>query len=71
MLVAFLARKHPLRPGLTRAKARDLMLTLLGPHVFILLTRELGCSVAGFGTWCRGALLRELFGLETKGSRRP
>jgi AcrR family transcriptional regulator len=63
-LVAFLARKHPLRPGLTRPKARDLMLTLLGPHVFILLTRKLGWSVREFATWARAALLRELFGLQ-------
>jgi AcrR family transcriptional regulator len=63
-LVAFLARKHPLRPGLSRPKARDLMLTLLGPHVFILLTRELGWSVREFAAWARAALLRELFGLE-------
>lgn len=63
-IVAFLSRKHPLRPGLTRPKARDLMLTLLGPHVFILLTQELGWSVRGFAAWAEAALLRELFGLQ-------
>jgi AcrR family transcriptional regulator len=63
-IVAFLARKHPLRRGLTRPKARDLMLTLLGPHVFVLLTRQLGWSVREFATWARAALLRELFGLQ-------
>jgi AcrR family transcriptional regulator len=63
-IVAFLARKHPLRRGLTRPKARDLMLTLLGPHVFVLLTRELGWSVREFAAWAKAALLRELFGLE-------
>jgi AcrR family transcriptional regulator len=62
ILVAFLARKHPLRPGLTQPKAR-VLLTLLGPHVFVLLTRELGWSVREFATWARAALLRELFGL--------
>ena len=63
-IVASLSRKHPLRPGLTQPKARDLMLTLLGPHVFVLLTRELGWSVREFATWVRATLLRELFGLE-------
>jgi AcrR family transcriptional regulator len=63
-IVAFLARKHPLRRGLTRPKARDLMLTLLGPHVFVLLTRELGWSLREYATWAKAALLRELFGLE-------
>lgn len=63
-IVAFLSRKHPLRPGLTRPKARDLMLTLLGPHVFILLTQELGWSVRDFAAWAEAALLRELFGLQ-------
>jgi AcrR family transcriptional regulator len=63
-IVAFLSRKHPLRPELTRPKARDLMLTLLGPHVFVLLTRELGWSVREYATWAKAALLRDLFGLE-------
>jgi AcrR family transcriptional regulator len=63
-IVAFLSRKHRLRRGLTQAKARDLMLTLLGPHVFVLLTRELGWSVPEFAAWARAALLRELFGLQ-------
>lgn len=54
-------RKHPLRRGLTRAKARDLMLTLLGPHVFFLLTHELGWTAPEYSSWTTAALLRELF----------
>jgi AcrR family transcriptional regulator len=63
-LVRILARKHPLRTGLSRPSARDILLTLLGPHVFFLLTRELGWSHEKYGKWVQGALLRELFGIE-------
>jgi AcrR family transcriptional regulator len=68
-MVAVLARKHPLRPGLTQPKARDIMLTLLGPHVFILFTRELGWTVRRYRSWAKGALLRELFALEAQAPR--
>lgn len=69
-LVASLARKHPLRAGLTKTKARDIMLTLLGPHVFFLMTAELGWTVQDYGRWAEGALLRELFDVERDVSRR-
>jgi AcrR family transcriptional regulator len=63
-MIGVLSRKHPLRPGLTLRKARDLMLTLLGPHVFFALTQEFEWSASAFTTWVRAALLRELFGFE-------
>lgn len=70
-MVAMLAAKHPLRPGLTRARARDLMLVLLGPAVFQSLTAERGWSIDEFGAWVTGALLRELFAVDPpKGRRR-
>lgn len=64
-IVAFLARKHPLRSRLSKSKARDIMLTILGPHVYFLLTRELGWSQRDFGRWAKAVILRELFGVET------
>ena len=60
-LVAGLARKQRLRPRLSQRRARDIMLTLLGPHVFFLFTTELGWSSQQFAAWAKGALLRELF----------
>lgn len=63
-MVDFLARKHPLRPRLTRKKARDLMLTLLGPHVFFVLTGELGWTVRDYRSWVKVAILNEIFGID-------
>jgi hypothetical protein len=60
-LIAILVRKQRLRRGLTRRRARDIMLTLLGPHVYFLFTAELGWSKQQFAAWAKGALLRELF----------
>ena len=70
-VVAFLSRKHPLRDGLTRLKARDILLTLLGPHVFFVLTTELGWSEREFGRWVTAAILRELFGIESDAAVQP
>lgn len=67
-MLEFLCRKHPLRPRLTKSKARDLMLTLLGPHIYILLTSERGWTVREHRTWVKASILRELFGIDS-GSR--
>ena len=70
-MLAFLSRKHPLRDGLTKPKARDILLTLLGPHVFFVLTTELGWSEREFGRWVAAAILRELFGIESDAAVQP
>lgn len=64
ILVAFLEEKHPLRPGLSTAKARDILLTLLGPYVFQALTAERGWSSREYSRWVKGAILRDLFGID-------
>jgi AcrR family transcriptional regulator len=60
-LIAILVRKQRLRRGLTRRRARDIMLTLLGPQVYFLFTTELGWTTQQYAAWAKGALLRELF----------
>jgi AcrR family transcriptional regulator len=72
-MLAFLSRKHPLRDGLTQSKARDILLTLLGPHVFFVLTSELGWTEKEFGRWVAATILRELFGIDSHpaSQRRP
>lgn len=35
-LVSVLAEKHPLSPGLTPVKARDVLLVLTGPQLFVM-----------------------------------
>ncbi len=64
VMIDFLSRKHPLRPRLTKKKARDLLLTLLGPHVFFLLTTELGWTARDYRTWVKTAILREIFAID-------
>jgi hypothetical protein len=44
-LVTVLAEKHPLRPGLTPLGARDILLVLTGPQLFVRYTRDLGWKV--------------------------
>jgi AcrR family transcriptional regulator len=65
-LVDMLAKKHRLRRGLMPRTARDILLTLLGPHVFFVFTTELGWSTQQYATWVKGALLRELFDLSSE-----
>jgi hypothetical protein len=62
-IVSFLVRKHRLRRGVSQRRGRDILLTLLGPHVFVLLTTQLGWTAEDYASWVKGALLRELFGL--------
>ena len=61
ILVEVLAAKHPLRPGLTRPHARDILSTLLGPPTYMLLTSESGWTIDEYRSWTIAAVLRELF----------
>ena len=69
VLVAVLVRKHPLRPGLSQARARDLLLTLTGPHVYHSLVNASGWSVEAYRRWAQAAVLRELFGIDPTSAR--
>jgi AcrR family transcriptional regulator len=60
-LIALLAAKRPLRAGLTEPRARDILLTLLGPATYMLLTSESSWTVGEYRTWVIDAILRELF----------
>ena len=64
-LVEVLTAKHPLRAGLSPTVARDVLLVLTGPQIYTQLTRDLGWSPAQVGDWMTGAVLRELFGVQT------
>lgn len=63
-IVAFLAEKHPLRPHLDERTARDLLLAILGPHMYIVLTRELEWPSENVARWMTRSVLHELFGVE-------
>lgn len=62
-LVSILAGKHPLRPGLTAARARDVLLVLTGLHLFVQYTRELAWSAEELAAWITAAVLEQVFGL--------
>ena len=50
-IVESLAAKRALRPGLTTARATDLLWTLNHPDVWLLLVRERGWTPAEWETW--------------------
>lgn len=60
-LVAVLAEKHPLRPELTPTQARDILLVLTGPQLFVQFTRELGWRSEELAAWITTALLEQVF----------
>lgn len=68
VLVGMLAAKHPLRPGLSGAKALDLFLVLTGPQVYTQLTREMSWSPDEVADWVTHAILHHLFGVESENS---
>lgn len=59
-----LATKTPLRAGLTRAKASDLLFVVLGPELYRSLVLECGWSQADWQAWATNTLTRDLFGGE-------
>jgi AcrR family transcriptional regulator len=61
--VAFLAGKHPLRPGLGETRARDILLVVLGPQLYSQYTRDLGWTTGDVAAWCTATILQQLFGL--------
>jgi AcrR family transcriptional regulator len=67
-MVTFLARKRPLRMHLTERRARDILLTILGPHVYVLFTHQLAWSPEDYGAWAHAAALRELFAIDIAAS---
>lgn len=60
-LVSVLAEKHPLRPGLTPVRARDILLVLTAPQLFVQYTRDLGWSAKELATWITTAVLEQVF----------
>lgn len=62
-LISVLADKHPLRAGLTRTRARDVLLVLTSPQLFVQYTRELGWTETEFADWATTAVLEQVFGL--------
>jgi len=64
-LVGMLTDKHPLRPELTSTQARDILLVLTGPQLFVQYTRDLGWSPDELATWITATALEQVFGVRT------
>ena len=60
-LLNILAEKHPLRPGLTPPRARDVLLVLTAPQLFVQFTSELGWSTGELAAWITTAVLEQVF----------
>lgn len=63
-LVAVLSAKHPLRDGLSPARARDVLLVLTGPLLYTQLTLDLHWAAQDVAEWMADTVLRELFGVD-------
>jgi AcrR family transcriptional regulator len=62
-LIPVLTGKHPLRAGLKRTRARDLLLVLTGPQLFVQCTRDLSWTEDEFADWATTVVLEQVFGL--------
>jgi AcrR family transcriptional regulator len=62
-LVSVLAEKHPLRPGLTPLRARDVLLVLTGPQLFVQYTHDLDWDAEELAAWITAAVLEQVFGV--------
>lgn len=62
-LVNVLTDKHPLRNSLTPTRARDILLVLTGPQLFVQYTRDLNWDQTDLADWITAAVLDQLFGI--------
>jgi len=59
-IVAALAQREALRPGLTRRAAADIIYTVMSPEVFRILTVERGWSLGEYEAWLARTLRTQL-----------
>jgi AcrR family transcriptional regulator len=70
-LIPVLTAKHPLRAGLTRTRARDVLLVLTSPQMFVQYTRDLSWTEDEFADWATIVVLEQVFGLSLLNPARP
>jgi hypothetical protein len=63
-LIAALAAKTPLRPGVDQAAAVDIALALQGPELYQFLVDRRGWSPGQYERWLAGILTSELLGID-------
>jgi AcrR family transcriptional regulator len=64
-LIEYLAKKKQLRPGLSQARAREILWTLTSRDLYRMLVRERGWPSQEFEEWLGDTLLRALTGDST------
>ena len=62
-LVEMLVKKRPLRPGLTKRQAVDLVFVLTGPATYRSFVIEAGWSPKRWSRWAAAALRHDLYGV--------
>lgn len=63
-LVAALAKKAPMRKGVTKSHAADVLYLLLGPDLYRTTVLERGWTERQLVSWTERVILNDLFGLE-------
>lgn len=63
VLIRILAEKRPLRARLAPERARDILLLLTGPQVYVQLTRDMKWSRFEVEDWMTASVLQQLFGI--------
>ena len=67
-LVGVLTKKAPLRKGVTKAHAADVLYLLLGPDIYRTMVLEQGWSEQQLANWTVRIALDDLFGLDREPS---
>jgi AcrR family transcriptional regulator len=70
-LVTVLTQKHPLRAGLTPLRARDVLLVLTGPQLFVQYIRDLHWTEDELADWTTAAVLEQVFDVDEADAPRP
>ena len=63
-LVAVLTKKAPLRAGITKGHAADVLYHLLGPDLYWTMVLERGWTERQLANWTERVVLDDVFGLE-------
>ncbi len=63
-LVAVLTKKAPLRRGITKGHAADVLYLLLGPDLYWTMVLERGWTERQLANWTERVVLDDVFGLE-------
>lgn len=62
-LVEMLVKKHPLRPGVTKRRAADVLFVLGGPEAYRSFVLQARWSSKQWSAWVARALAHEMFGI--------